>query len=411
LCTVNEVETVGHTTIVKLSTKQEKPVIVGDDDVMSLDVLTPGTKFSLRIKRMWSNKVELSFGKDILLAHIDQIDLKYPLSTYKPDTNVTCTLLYTSTSIATFSELDDTFSEKEKLRVGDIIEKAEVLFRNANGAFFKLSESGLRGYVHFRNIKVPIKKIKTVFKEGSIHKCRVLTYNWIEYVYICTTDEEVLPFILKQGEYDIVPKSVSEHFVTEPSTKDKQELKRKRVSESHDVDVANSPKKALKEVPKKANDTYEMYMHVLNIHAEAWKTKFEKFNDKIIGKFSQDYQTLIECSASLGNNDINKKLRQNKQLAAVALIESRRLAKSCYDCLKKFEDMHLCRYISFIYSLTLNRPCNNKYMLLVSGLLSFLIIYIMNFMYLCREAKKRACQKISPRKREAFFAKLANFKK
>jgi len=352
LCTVNEVETIGHTTVVKLSTKEEKPVSVDDDDVVSLDVLMPGTKFLLRVKTVLNNSVQLYFGKDIF-AYIGQYNLKHPLSTYKPDIIITGTLLYTKPvkKVAWFSELDDTFLEKEKLRIGDIIEKAEVVYRDISGAFFKLSESGLRGYVPFRNIKVPVERIEIVFKEGSIHKCRVFAYNWIEYIYVCTTDindKEIFPSKWNKGECDIVPKSASEHFVTEPSTKDTQELKRKRVSESHDVDLANPPKKALREVPKKAN-TYEMYMHMLNVDVEAWKTEFEKFNEKVIDKLSQDYQTLIECSTPLQANDIYKKLNQIVERPYASVVESRRLAESCYvDCLKKSKDVEniLDKYIS-----------------------------------------------------------------
>lgn len=191
MCTIKEIEIVGHKTILKLSTKKKKIDSVNDHDEVCVDAVMPGTKFSLRITKLILNGLQVFFGKNNF-AYVHQTYLKHPLSTYKPNKNVTVTLLYIlRPNLAFFSELDDV-SEKEKFDVGAIIEEAKVLYREANGAILQLSVSGLRGYVAFRRTNVTYDKIATVFKKGSIHKCRVLHYNWVDRLYICTMEEDIL---------------------------------------------------------------------------------------------------------------------------------------------------------------------------------------------------------------------------
>ncbi|XP_071562624.1 rRNA biogenesis protein RRP5 [Temnothorax nylanderi] len=192
LCAVKEIKTVDNTSVIKLSTKRKKIDRVNAHDVVSLDVLVPGTKLPLYVAKVLSNGLQVTFGKDNV-GFINQIYLNNPLSTYADNTEVTGTLLYIlpTVKLAYFSLLADT-SEKEMLRIGDIVERANVLYRESSGLILKLSKSGLRGYISFRRTNVPFAKIPTEFKEGSTHKCRILAYNWLEHFYVCTMEEEIL---------------------------------------------------------------------------------------------------------------------------------------------------------------------------------------------------------------------------
>ncbi|KYQ47857.1 Protein RRP5 like protein, partial [Trachymyrmex zeteki] len=192
LCTIKEIEIVDHMSVIKLSTKRKKIDNANVHNIASLDVLTPGTKLSLYITKVLSNGLQVRFGKNSV-GYINRIYLNNPLSTYVDNMEMIGTLLYIlpTVKLAYFSLLTDT-SEKEKLPVGHIINKAKVLYRESSGIIFKLSKSGLRGYISLRRTDVPFPKIPIEFKEGSTHKCRVLAYSWMEHFYVCTMEEEIL---------------------------------------------------------------------------------------------------------------------------------------------------------------------------------------------------------------------------
>lgn len=192
MCAIKKIETIDHTSVIKLSTKKKKIDIANTHNIESLDVLTPGTKLPLCVTKVLYNGLQVTFGKKNV-GYINQIYLNNPLSTYVDNMEVTGTLLYILPTVkfAYFSLLTDT-SEKEKLHIGDIIDKAKVLYRESNGIILKLSKSGLRGYVSLRRTNVPFTKISTELKEGSKHKCRIFAYNWMEHFYVCTMEEEIL---------------------------------------------------------------------------------------------------------------------------------------------------------------------------------------------------------------------------
>ncbi|KYN31201.1 Protein RRP5 like protein, partial [Trachymyrmex septentrionalis] len=192
LCAIKEIKTVDQMSVIKLSTKRNKIDSANVHDITSLDVLTPGTKLSLYITKVLSNGLQVRFGKNNV-GYINRIYLNNPLSTYVDNMEVIGTLLYIlpTVKLAYFSLLTDT-SEKEKLPVGNIINKARVLYRESSGIIFKLSKSGLRGYISLRRTDVPFTKIPVEFKEGSTHRCRVLAYSWMEHFYVCTMEEEIL---------------------------------------------------------------------------------------------------------------------------------------------------------------------------------------------------------------------------
>ncbi|XP_029179011.1 protein RRP5 homolog [Nylanderia fulva] len=192
LSTIKELETTDYSSVIKLSAKKKKIKNVNIHDIVSLDVLTPGTKLSLCVTKVLSNGLQVTFGQDNI-GYVNQIYLDNPLSTYVENMEVTGTLLYIlpTVKLAYFSLLTDE-SEKEKLSKGDIIRKAKVSYRESNGIILKISKSGLRGFVSFPKTNVPFAKIPTEFKQDSTHKCRILAYNWMEHLYVCTMEDEVL---------------------------------------------------------------------------------------------------------------------------------------------------------------------------------------------------------------------------
>lgn len=192
MCIIKEIETAEYSSVIKLSAKKKKINNASIHDIVSLDALTPGTKLSLCVTKVLSNGLQVTFGKDNI-GYINQIYLDNPLAAYIENMEVTGTLLYVlpTVKLAYFSLLTDV-SEKERLSKGDIIRKAKVSYRESNGIILKISKSGLCGFVSFVKTNVPFAKISTEFKQGSAHKCRILAYNWMEHLYVCTMEDEVL---------------------------------------------------------------------------------------------------------------------------------------------------------------------------------------------------------------------------
>ncbi|XP_014473220.1 PREDICTED: protein RRP5 homolog isoform X2 [Dinoponera quadriceps] len=192
ICAIKEIKTVDQVSVIKLLAKKKKVDSVSTHDIESLDALTPGTKLSLCVTKVLTNGLQVTFGKD-QVGYINQIYLDNPLSTYVDDTEVTGTLLYIMPTVkfAYFSLLTDE-SEKERLQVGDVIKKAKVLYRESNGIIFKLTKSRLRGFVSLRRTDVPFDKVPRDFERGSVHRCRILSYNWMEHLYVCTMEKETL---------------------------------------------------------------------------------------------------------------------------------------------------------------------------------------------------------------------------
>lgn len=192
MCAIKEIKTIDQVSVITLSAKKKIVNSVSTHDIESLDALTPGTKLSLRVTKVLSNGLQVTFGKDNI-GYINQVYLDSPLSEYVDDTEVTGTLLYVMPTVkfAYFSLLTDV-SEEERLQVGGVIKKAKVLYRESNGIIFRLTKSNLRGFISLHRTNVSFDKIPTDFKQGSVHRCRILSYNWMENLYVCTMEKEIL---------------------------------------------------------------------------------------------------------------------------------------------------------------------------------------------------------------------------
>ncbi|XP_011862009.1 PREDICTED: protein RRP5 homolog [Vollenhovia emeryi] len=188
LCAVKNFDTISEPSFIQLTAKKTRIDRV-NSHVKSWDVLTPGTKLLLRVTTVLSDGLRVTFGEDNV-GYINQIYLSNPLSTYTVNMEVIGTLLYRQllAKFAYFSLLTNE-SEKEMLRVGDIIERAKCLYKVVDGVVLKLSKSrGLRGYVAFLKDNSGLYDDSTKFEVGSTYKCRVVSYNLLQHLYVCTTD-------------------------------------------------------------------------------------------------------------------------------------------------------------------------------------------------------------------------------
>ncbi|KAG7214067.1 hypothetical protein KM043_001432 [Ampulex compressa] len=191
-CVIKSIKRHDNMLTVTLSAKQKKLEQPCTNDIEALDVLIPGTKCTLYVKKVLHNGLRVSFGKDYT-GYVNRIYLNDPLSSYTHGSEIIGRLMYVVPTVkfGYFSVLEDKL-DKKILNTGRIIDKAIVLYRESNGIVFRLPQTGLRGFVSLRRTGVDFDQISNKFPNGSAHRCRVLSYNWMESLYVCTMEEDIL---------------------------------------------------------------------------------------------------------------------------------------------------------------------------------------------------------------------------
>ncbi|XP_044579907.1 protein RRP5 homolog [Cotesia glomerata] len=190
-CSIKKVKTDENIITLNLTTKSKRITSSVSVDGLQLDSLVPGSRIDLTVKKILRNGLRVSFNENNN-GYINQLYLNEPLSSYEPDTEITATLLYVIPTVK-FAYFTEFLFEKEKqpIQVGEIINKASVLYRDAKGIIFKLKE-GVKGFVSFKRTEVDFENINAKFPPESIHKCRVLSYDLSDRLYICTMQKNLL---------------------------------------------------------------------------------------------------------------------------------------------------------------------------------------------------------------------------
>ncbi|KAF3424669.1 hypothetical protein E2986_04125 [Frieseomelitta varia] len=191
LCYVKNVETNENLSTITLTPNQKLVNAVHEIEIRSLDSLIPGTRYNLSIKKVLSNGLCVSLGENNI-GFINQLYLDKPLFKYSDNLKITGTLLYILPTVkfAYFSSTIDKF--RENIKPGDVIEESTALFREFGGIVLQLTKSGTRGFVSLKRTNIEYDKIIEKFAPGTIHKCRVLSYSWLDGIYICTMQHSLL---------------------------------------------------------------------------------------------------------------------------------------------------------------------------------------------------------------------------
>jgi rRNA biogenesis protein RRP5 len=159
--------------------------------ILSLDHLLPGIQYSLIIKKLLKNGLQVYYsGKHV--GYINQFYLKNSLSSFLEGQEIVGRLLYITPviKIAYFS-LVSVKQEKSILKIGDIIKKAKVISCDTRGILVQLNK-GIQGFIPLKHMDGNFKKIESKFFTNSIHKCRVKAYDLIAKLYICTIDKQLI---------------------------------------------------------------------------------------------------------------------------------------------------------------------------------------------------------------------------
>ncbi|XP_031829863.2 ribosomal RNA Processing 5 [Nomia melanderi] len=192
LCHIKEIKTSENTSTIKLSAKLGLVEAISNIEIKSLDSLMPGTNFNLHVKKTLSNGLCVSFGNNHV-GYINQLYLKEPLSKYSKGMKITGKLLYILPTVkfGYFSLLANK-PKDNSIKPGDIIEEATVLFRESAGIVLQLTKTGVRGFLPLKRTNFRYDKILEKFAPGSIHKCRVISYCWMDGTYVCSMQHSLM---------------------------------------------------------------------------------------------------------------------------------------------------------------------------------------------------------------------------
>lgn len=161
------------------------------ESAQSVDAMVPGSKFLLKTKRVLRNGLEVTFNGENI-GYVNQIHLKNKkLAHYFEDQEIEGTLMYVLPMLkfAYFSEIVG--QEPAHFERGDIVQTAKVIGFEFNCVYFRLNKSA-RALVPFTKTDVNYDQIRDAYKPDVEYPCRVLSYEPLDQVYICSTQKSIL---------------------------------------------------------------------------------------------------------------------------------------------------------------------------------------------------------------------------
>ncbi|KAH1024610.1 protein RRP5 homolog [Dendroctonus ponderosae] len=215
-CVTHKVDSTATASILRLSAKLEH-VSALTGDIQNLDSALPGTKVNFVVEKILAQGLQGKFG-DHFIGYINENHLTTPLkrpTDYKEAKVLSAYILFVepTTKITHLSLRVPERAEKPTLKIGDIV-TAQVIGKSANGFIFMLPQN-LKGFATHKRLLNSIvnnhsadisDKINAKFSPGSKHKCRILDFNYLSQMFICTPESAVLkestftPSNLKPGQ-------------------------------------------------------------------------------------------------------------------------------------------------------------------------------------------------------------------
>ncbi|XP_058801704.1 protein RRP5 homolog isoform X2 [Phymastichus coffea] len=175
---------------------------------LPFDNFVPGTRLTLIVKKVLKNGLQVCFGTNEI-GYVNQFYIEQALSHFEKGQKLIGTLIYTIPMIklAYFSLLSQE-KENKLVLLGDVIE-AQTLTRDSKGIIVQLKK-GIRGYIPLKRTEIDFKKLQSVFAFNSVHKCKVIGYDSIAKLYICSMEKK----ILKTNLSDLRTGNVVNVFIT-----------------------------------------------------------------------------------------------------------------------------------------------------------------------------------------------------
>nr|CAI5822540.1 unnamed protein product [Callosobruchus analis] len=202
-CAVHKSESTNVATTLRLSAKQQHIDANKIEEIDGINDLIPGMKVDVMIEKVYSKGLQCKFLEDYF-GYIDETQLdsmkKTPID-YPEGKLVTGYVLYVEPALkVTYLTMRNTEDVPDpKYTVGEVL-TIQVSSKAQNGMFLKLPNDE-KGFVTYKRLINALPKkanidisetIKAKYYPGSKHKCRILDYNHIARMYICTLEQALI---------------------------------------------------------------------------------------------------------------------------------------------------------------------------------------------------------------------------
>lgn len=190
ICAIKDIKLSENVYTAKVSVKPKQLDSV-DSNVLSLDSMVPGTQFSLSVRKVLKDGLQVYFGENNI-GYINQLYLPNVLTSFEKGQEVAGTLLYIIPALKfAYFSLVPMEQEKKSLSIGDIISKAKVLSQDSRGILLLLKKN-VRGFIPLKRTEVEFEKISSVFTPDSTHKCKIIAYDMIGKFYVCSMEKKIM---------------------------------------------------------------------------------------------------------------------------------------------------------------------------------------------------------------------------
>nr|XP_023017308.1 protein RRP5 homolog [Leptinotarsa decemlineata] len=202
-CTIHKCDSSNTATTLRVSCRDEHLKATKIDEIKTLDDLIPGMQIEILIEKITAKGIHAKFLNDYF-GFVDENQLSTPskkLDDYKEGKLITAYVLYidhpTKITYLTLRNLDTVPAPVTK--IGAIM-SAQVLSKTYKGIYLRLP-SDEKGFVTNKRLMNCLPKnanldisesISLKFGAGSKHTCRILDYNRLSRLYICTVEQALI---------------------------------------------------------------------------------------------------------------------------------------------------------------------------------------------------------------------------
>ncbi|XP_074031130.1 ribosomal RNA Processing 5 isoform X2 [Leptinotarsa decemlineata] len=202
-CTIHKCDSSNTATTLRVSCRDEHLKATKIDEIKTLDDLIPGMQIEILIEKITAKGIHAKFLNDYF-GFVDENQLSTPskkLDDYKEGKLITAYVLYidhpTKITYLTLRNLDTVPAPVTK--IGAIM-SAQVVSKTYKGIYLRLP-SDEKGFVTNKRLMNCLPKnanldisesISLKFGAGSKHTCRILDYNRLSRLYICTVEQALI---------------------------------------------------------------------------------------------------------------------------------------------------------------------------------------------------------------------------
>lgn len=197
-----KVQTISETAVTLNMFKKSESVKIDTIDVPNVKTMMPGCVVDFNISQILKNGVEGLLFDGSVTAYANELDIpmKYSLNDSQiigkeVKARILYTMPFTNRIHATLTT--DELKTRNVIKFGTLCEQAKVIKQTSMGVFVRLNNNA-RGLIPRRAI---VKNFKTnfdlesamiKFTPNSAHKVRIMDYNILEDLYLCTNDPKML---------------------------------------------------------------------------------------------------------------------------------------------------------------------------------------------------------------------------